>query len=405
MGTGREFVINRNRGYIKVIFFRTSSYTMQGSYAWPESLKSVQYGPGSLGTALPTLLKAAGATKALIVTGRSLYEKTDVVQKVETILKEHNAYGATFSSIGQHAPISGIREAMEVFKLHKCDIIVSVGGGSPIDASKAILYHIQQETGGPMLKQIAIPTTLSAAEYTAGAGFTSEDGHKTGVSSKDLVPSAIILDSELTLHTPEKLWLSSGMRAVDHAIENLYRPGVSLPVKVLCYAAIADLFKYLPLSKSHPESLEFRQKLQLASMMSLWPMQVTGYIYFGSGIGLSHALGHKLGATYSIPHGITSCLTLGSVVTLKAETESQENKETLARALVALGVPTTGSVEGDIRKLGSMITELVQNLGLTSTLGQYNVPHTDLPSIAEKALGSKDDPTYPRVVGLLKALM
>lgn len=112
---------------------------------------------------------------------------------------------------------------MEEVKKSGSDVIVSVGGGSPIDASKAIIYYLQQETGGEYMKQIAIPTTLSAAEYTVkappyaacprsepvlqiSAGFTNEKGHKSGIRSEQLAPAGIILDAELTLHTPEKLW-------------------------------------------------------------------------------------------------------------------------------------------------------------------------------------------------------
>jgi alcohol dehydrogenase class IV len=89
-----------------------------------------------------------------------------VVKTVEAILRGQNAYGATFFGIGEHSPIAGIREGIQAFKDAKADVIVSVGGGSPIDASKAIIYNIQKENGGPFLLQIAIPTTLSAAEYS-----------------------------------------------------------------------------------------------------------------------------------------------------------------------------------------------------------------------------------------------
>lgn len=94
--------------------------------------------------------------------------QTDIVKRVEAILKEHNAFGATFYEIGEHTPVAGIRNGLKLFKDNQCDVIVSVGGGSPIDGSKAMLYNLQQETGGPTLHQIAIPTTLSAAEYTVG---------------------------------------------------------------------------------------------------------------------------------------------------------------------------------------------------------------------------------------------
>jgi alcohol dehydrogenase class IV len=158
---------------------------IHGFYGWTNTLKGVQYGPGCVETALPKFLDLLGVKKALIVTGRSLFEKvsvdfihsvdevliaiqrqTEVVKQVEAVLRHCNAYGGVFYEIGQHAPIAGIRKGQQAFKDAGCDVIVSVGGGSPIDAAKAILYNLQQETGGPVLKQIAIPTTLSAAEYT-----------------------------------------------------------------------------------------------------------------------------------------------------------------------------------------------------------------------------------------------
>ncbi|KAH9944707.1 iron-containing alcohol dehydrogenase [Amylocystis lapponica] len=376
------------------------SSELQGSYAWTETLKGVYYGPGSLATALPKLLKTIGATKALIVTGKSLHDKTDVVKKVEAILRLHDAYAGTFFEIGQHAPVAGIRRGLQAFKDGGANAIVAVGGGSPIDASKVMLHLHQQETGGPFLSQIAIPTTLSAAEYTVGGGYLNDEGHKVAVSSPYLAPAGIILDAELTLATPERLWLSTGIRAVDHAVETLYRPLVSPPIKHFAYAALADLFKYLPLSKANPEAVDIRQKLQIASWMSLWPMKLEKY----SALGLSHSLGHKLGGTYSIPHGITSCLTLAPTVALKAEIASEEDKRWLSEALFYIREPSTGSVEGDIRKLSADIDSLVVSLGLKSNLEEYKVPRGDLPKIAELALGRKDDPAYEQVVKILEGI-
>ena len=97
--------------------------------------------------------------------------QTDVIKQIEAILRKYDAYGDVFYEIGEHAPIAGIRNGLQKFKEAGADIIVAVGGGSPVDASKAILYNLQQETGGDFLKQIAIPTTLSAAEYTVGFIF------------------------------------------------------------------------------------------------------------------------------------------------------------------------------------------------------------------------------------------
>ncbi|KAF8967833.1 alcohol dehydrogenase IV [Flammula alnicola] len=376
------------------------SSPLEGFYSWTDTLKGVYYGSGSTKTALPKLLNTLGVKKALIVTGRSLHEKTDVVRNVEAILKELDAWGATFFEIGEHSPIAGIRNGIKQYTDTGCDCIVAVGGGSPIDASKAILYNIQKQFGGKTPPQIAIPTTLSAAEYSIGAGFTDDAGQKVAVSSQELAPAGIILDAELTLATPERLWLSTGIRALDHTVENLYRPYVAHPVKVLCYSAMADFFKYLPESKANPSAVDVRQRLQLASWMSLWPMKLEKY----SALGLSHALGHKLGARYAIPHGITSCLTLAPTVLLKSEVASENDKKALSAALFYLHEPPTGSLEGDVRRLAELINELVINLGLQSTLAQYNVPKEDLTSIASQALGTEDDPLLPKVVKLLQGL-
>jgi len=81
-------------------------------------------------------------------------------------LKERQIYGTTFSEIGEHSPIAGIKRGLQVLKDLDVDTIVSVGGGSPIDASKLILGFLKEERGGPILTHVAIPTTLSAAEYT-----------------------------------------------------------------------------------------------------------------------------------------------------------------------------------------------------------------------------------------------
>ncbi|KAE9411389.1 iron-containing alcohol dehydrogenase [Gymnopus androsaceus JB14] len=365
--------------------FSEPSTELQGFYGWTNTLQGVQYGPGSVSTALPKFFKRLGASKAL----------TDVVKKVEDILKSIDGYGATFWEIGQHSPIAGIKAATKVFTDTGCDIIVSVGGGSPIDAAKALLYYLQQERGGKTLLQIAIPTTLSAAEYQIGAGYTDENGKKVTISSQDLAPSAIILDAELTLSTPERLWLSTGIRALDHAVENLYRPLTVPPMKALCLSAIADLFKYLPESKANPQSLEVRQKLQIASWKSLWPAKREKY----SALGLSHALGHKLGAAYSIPHGITSCITLSAVVELMAETGTQQDKEYLAQALFFLHKPSTGTVEGDVKALSAYIKESGPRRNLAG-----KVPKEDIPTIAKNALGSDTHPTFPHAVKLLESL-
>ncbi|KAL5506894.1 hypothetical protein ACEPAH_6353 [Sanghuangporus vaninii] len=115
--------------------------------------------------------------------------------------------------------------------------------------------------------------------------------------------------------------------------------------KGLAYDALASLFTYLSLCKSSPSDLAIRQKLQVASWMSIWPLKMDAY----SALGLSHSLGHRLGAKYGIPHGITSCLTLAPVVALQASIAIPELKKSLSRALFYLKIEST--VDGKLDRI------------------------------------------------------
>ena len=120
---------------------------------------------------------------------------------------------------------------------------------------------------------------------------------------------------------------------------------------------------------------------------------------------MSHSLGHRLGAKYHIPHGITSCLTLGPVVALQASVATPDDKRALAYALSSLHIPSSISIENDIRTLGAEITKLVYNLGLKTSLSVYNVPRDDLPTIASQALArTGQDDGVLRVEEVVKVL-
>lgn len=108
------------------------------------------------------------------------------------------------------SPIADIREATALMAKSGCDILISVGGGSPIDSAKAIAYNIHQETG-KWIPSIAVPTTLSVAETTQNAGFTTDERHKIAVSNPELVPKAVVYDGDIALHTPMSLWTSTGV--------------------------------------------------------------------------------------------------------------------------------------------------------------------------------------------------
>lgn len=344
-------------------------------------IKLMIYGNGT-SNQLSDVVAELGGTKAFIITGRSLYEKTPVIKNIEKALGA--VHGGTFSKIGQHAPIGDIREATALMSKSGCDVLISIGGGSPIDSAKAIAYNIHQETG-KWIPSIAVPTTLSVAETTQNAGFTTEEKHKIAVSNPELVPKAVVYDGELAIYTPLNLWTSTGIRSLDHAVELMYHPlAAEIPTKRMCLEAIKDLFTYLPQSKANPDDASVRTKLFLACYSSLFPFLYTG------GVGLSHSIGHAIGATYSIPHGITSCLSLAPTVHFKAS--NPEEAKQIARIVPYIGKQSTGSDEKDSHIVGDAIAELVEQLGHKTTLTAYDVPVGDAEeeAIASRALHSKD---------------
>ncbi|KAF2636653.1 hypothetical protein P280DRAFT_408865 [Massarina eburnea CBS 473.64] len=343
-------------------------------------IKLMIYGKGT-SNQLSDVVTELGGTKAFIITGRSLYEKTPVIKNIEKSLG--SVHGGTFSKIGQHAPIGDIKEATALMAKSGCDVLISIGGGSPIDSAKAIAYNIHEETG-KWIPSIAVPTTLSVAETTQNAGFTTEDKHKIAVSSPELVPKAVVYDGEIAVHTPLSLWTSTGIRSLDHAVELMYHPLASeIPTKRMSLEAIKDLFTYLPQSKENPDDADVRTKLFLACYSSLFPFLYTG------GVGLSHSIGHSIGATYAIPHGITSCLSLSPTVHLKAS--NPEEAKQIARIIPYIGKQSAGSDEKDAHVVGDAIAELVEKLGHKTTLTAYKVPTGDaeVEAIAGRALSSQ----------------
>jgi alcohol dehydrogenase class IV len=353
-------------------------------------LEKVYYGAGSL-SHLPDEADRMGCRRALIITGKSLATKTPVVSAVEARLG--GRHSGTFSEIRQHAPESGITAAVQLARACQADLLVSVGGGSPIDAAKAVAQRLAGD-GKAVLPQIAIPTTLSAAEFSHVAGYTDETHKsKTGISGREITPRVVVLDPELTLSTPLWLWLSSGIRALDHAVETLYSPGYHPINDVLALQAIVDLFAYLPQSQGDPENLAYRQLCQQAAWMSYF-----GPATAGAHAGLSHTIGKRIGATYDVPHGVTSCILLPHVMRFKAD-----NPADAARlAPVARALRRAGGAAGDreaARASADAVAGLVSGLELPTRLRDVKVPREDFEKIARASVG--DTPLLAGVMQIL----
>ncbi|CAE6407308.1 unnamed protein product [Rhizoctonia solani] len=368
------------------------------SYSYSK-LKYLHYGLGSI-SKLPETVKNLGASRALILTGKSV-SKSPIFEETSKALGPIHV--TSFTDIGQHTPVAGIRATLAVLKEKDADIIIALGGGSPIDAAKAISYYKNESTSQGFLKIIAIPTTLSAAEYTQNAGYTNEEGHNVpgflacvrvlayafiGINQRSTIGSRcryfgwkyhyIYTDSTLAFE-----WYSGSGSCSRNII-----PTMAFPIIESALASIPQLFENLLKPHADPNELEARRRLLNAAYLSLSPNPKPG------ALGLSHSLGHKLGATYQILHGITSCLTLAKSTALKARFADPYSQKNLTRAVKRLKAEAENILPNVVTEnepeaskggviLSKYIEDLVQKLGLSSTLAEWKVPKADLEGIAK----------------------
>ena len=288
-------------------------------------LERVIFGPGKV-AALPHELDRRGLKRAVVVTGKTL----GASRLLDQITAALGARCLTvYTGAQQHVPLKTIRELVNEIKRTDADCLISFGGGSPIDTAKvaaasiltgrdpgASARHIDVNSanvevdGNRDLVEIAVPTTLSAGEYTPGGGVTDEATRvKGGVIDPRLQPRTIINDPTVTLETPPWLWVATGMRALDHAVEAIYSTRHQLISDTLATKAIALLVEHLPASikTSGEETLAYRGYCQMAAWFSIFGGLNTRF-------GVSHALGHQIGPKWDVAHGVTSCITMPHVM-------------------------------------------------------------------------------------------
>ena len=271
-------------------------------------LEVVIAGPGKIAT-LGAELDRRGLKRALVVTGKTL-GASPLLEKVTGAMGSRCA--GVFRGAKQHVPRSSVRELQAEIQRLNADSLVSFGGGSPIDTCKVASHALLPVRE---LVHIAIPTTLSAGEYTHAGGVTDESTLvKSGVSDPRLQARTILNDPELTLETPTWLWVATGMRSLDHAIECIYAIRHHLLSDTLASKAISLLLEHLPASiEGHRAGqIAHRGYCQMAAWFSIFGSMNTRF-------SISHLLGHQIGPRWNVPHGVTSCITLPHAMRFMAD--------------------------------------------------------------------------------------
>lgn len=352
-------------------------------------------------TAVPAEAARLGAARVFITSTKSLARKTDVVEKISKALGER--FAGLYDDIPAHTPREAVIGGANAARAARADLIVAIGGGSTIDATKAILmalWHDITTTDGiepfanrgradatpppamlDRIRMVAVPTTLSAAEFTYAAGVTdAARGIKQSLSDPLCIPRTVMLDPEITVHTPMRLWLGTGIRAVDHATERLCSLVKHPFSDATAVEALRLLQRALPAVKADPTDMNARLDCQLGAWLSISGVQA------GVPVGASHGIGHVLGAHAGVPHGETSCVMLPATLAWNKSVNYEEQ----VRTAEAFGRP--GAEAADC------VRDLVAGLGLPTRLRDVGVKHEDFPVIAEKAMHDHAVKTNPRPI-------
>ena len=374
-------------------------------------MDDVFYGEGCVAQ-LEEVLRRMGAEKALLITGNTLRNKTDLVERV--ISASGGRIAEVFFETQQHVPRGSVVKCLSIARAVGVDAIISFGGGSPNDTAKAVVMglaeHVDSEAdfdrlmikfeypdkveipsldGSKALPLIAIPTTLSAGEYTHFIGVTDEVRKvKDLYIDKCLTATAVFLDPTLTLETPEWLWLSSGMRSVDHCVEAICSTTAHPYTDALACHALQMLNKYLRECKSDPSNTTARLQCQLASWLSVNGLaNVT--------LGLSHGTGHQLGARCNVPHGITSCVMMHNTMRFNKDFALDR----LSWIAQILEVKNSSMSDGEAADAAAdAVQRLTEDLGLPHRLRDVGVEKSDFRALAEDALQDLIVATNPRPV-------
>ncbi len=375
----------------------TTHRDLQGEYS-PAVPSRVIFGRGKTAT-LREEIASLGGKRVLVLSGRTVAEKTDAVRRVSSALGD--ACVGVFSGLTQRAPLSAAVEATKMALEAEADTLVGVGGSTISDAARMIavmmaekittedhlreLSHQQNGMLTPDLSgktlplQVSIPTTLSAGEFNTGGGNILDDlsNHKIRVRHPSLFARLIVLDPELTVGTPDWLWLSTGVKALDHCIEHLYSRGNQPATDATALMAAERLFNNLPLSREADGDLDARMECLMAAWMSM-----LGTPNVSS--GLSHGLGHVIGVKYSVGHGYTSCVTQPYVMEYNRPA-SAHKQALLARSA---GIDIKGMDDETAAEAAARaVDDLIVALGMAHRLRELEIPREDLPIIAEMTLG------------------
>jgi len=328
-----------------------------------------------------------GAKKVLLVTDENV-QKAGHVEDIAGLLSETGVDYVIYDRITPNPKDYEVSDGAELYINSKCDCIIAVGGGSPIDCAKGIAIlatnggNISDYEGVDMIPEpippmICIPTTAgTSADVSQFAIITnSKLKYKMAIISKMVVPDVALIDAETLTTMDAHLTATTGMDALTHAIEALVSTASCTFTDIHAIDAIRLIINYLPKCLQYPENLDFRTEVMRASLEA-------GIAFSNASLGAVHAIAHSLGGFLDLPHGECNAVLLPHII----KHNFPHNIEKYIMLARAFGF--TGDVT-DIKSASEFVIDKINNLnkevGITRNISQMGVKLSDIATLSEKA--------------------
>lgn len=342
--------------------------------------------------------KGLGATKALIVSGKSKHGE-NLAQDIFTILEKDGLEGTIFPGAEPNPTDTSVMEGADIYRKENCNMIIAVGGGSPMDCAKAIgivVYNgglINDYEGvGKVTKGIppliTVNTTAgTASEMTSFTIITDTKRHiKMAIVDPRITPDIAVNDPELMVSMPPALTAATGMDALTHAVEAYVSTMATPTTDAAAIKSIELISKYLREAVAHGEDVKTRDMMAHAEYLA-------GIAFNNASLGYVHSMAHQLGGLYDLPHGVCNAILLPYVEAYN----KQVVPERFADIARAMGENIEGlSVEEAADKAINAIKKLASDIGIPSGLKELGAKEEDLELLAKNAMQDVCRLTNPR---------
>jgi alcohol dehydrogenase class IV len=345
---------------------------------------SIEFGVGIINN-LPEYIKEMGISKPLIVTDKGII-RAGILSKILPLLDNSAIKYIIFDNVQQNPTDINVMDGLEEYRHNKCDSVIGIGGGSPIDTAKAIRvmaerhghirdYCVPNVVIGNKPILIAIPTMSgTGSEVSTGSIITDTEQNRKRII-RHIPPTLAIVDPEMTLGVPSFLTAATGVDALSHSIEayvtKIYNPLAG----AIALAGFKLVAKSLRRAVANGSDIGARRDMSMSSTM--------GALAFNKGLGASHSLAHQLSTDANVHHGVANAIMLPHVMEFNLESAVQE----YADIAQAMGVDISGmSVEQSARASVQAVRDLCKDVGLPDRLGIVGVSEDIIPTMAEKAM-------------------